>query len=65
MEKHDQAMESESSADEQPDDTLLPPDELFTQLYCQLHECRCGRITFLQLLERWKKILRIPPSTKA
>lgn len=38
----------------------LPSDKIFDELYQALHEYRCGRIVFLELLEIWKAILNLP-----
>jgi hypothetical protein len=44
-------------------DNAALSEEVFKQLYLALYEYRIGRIRFLELLDRWKGILHLPPST--
>ncbi len=44
-------------------DSAALSEEVFKQLYLALYEYRVGRIRFLELLDRWKEILHLPPST--
>ena len=39
-------------------------EETYKQLYVALTEYRFGRITFLELLDIWEKILNISPSSQ-
>jgi hypothetical protein len=42
---------------EQPD----PREDVYKQLYLACHDYHFGKITFLEMLQRWQDILQLPP----
>jgi hypothetical protein len=37
---------------------------IYEQMYRYLYDYRFGRITFLELLEKWKEVLQLPSGDK-
>jgi len=44
--------------------TVQPDITVYKQLYLKLHDYHFGRITFLELLDKWKEVLQLPTSAQ-
>ncbi len=42
----------------------LPEPSIYEQMYRYLYDCHFGRITFLELLDKWKEVLHLPISAQ-
>jgi len=42
----------------------VPEMSVYEQLYIQLYDYHFSRITFLELLEKWKETLQLPPTAQ-
>ena len=49
---------------EQPAALKEPDMSVYEQLYSHLYDYHFGRITFLELLEKWKEILHLPTTAQ-
>ena len=49
---------------EQPEALKVPDVTVYEQLYSHLYDYHFGRITFLELLDKWKEALNLPTEHK-